>query len=346
MDKKAKKYFIIVLISTFIIMTYTIASDFDKIVKMFSQLNMFWFAIAVMLMLTFNVLDSLFIVKYCKQYVKKYTFWMGLKVQQVGIFFSAITPFSSGGQLVQALLLKKQKINSKQSASMLMLSFISYQTVLVIISSLFLIIKFNEFTTKFPVFFVAILVGFLVNFVVIVGLFLSAFSKSFHKFIFKYAITFLGKIKIIKNVEKVRESTQTWLTLFRDEFLVLMKHKDLMIYRVSVDIAKLIVYYSIPFFCILAFNYKSVSFELYFTTLILTCFVQMLCSFIPTPGATLGVEATFLTLFKEYIPYSLTISVILLWRFVTYYLPMLLGFVVFANAKELNTVEVEEEEVE
>ncbi|WP_423363146.1 lysylphosphatidylglycerol synthase transmembrane domain-containing protein [Mycoplasma sp. P36-A1] len=333
MDKKTKRNFAIIVAITFVVMVFSFKNDYENIIKMFSNINIFWFIIALVIMIMYNLLDAYFIYYYCRRFDKNYTFRNAIDAQQTGAFFSAITPFASGGQFAQVLLFTKQKVPSNRSASMLMLSFISWQSVLVIFGALALLFNYAKLSVTFDAIFNLVFLGFFINLVVIVGLFLTAFSEKFHRFIFGTIIPFLGKIKILKNVEEKKNSAKIWLQLFRDEFNTLLLHKDIMIHRVGIDTLKIFTFYSIPFFAAKALNLHLDPSQL-MNIIILTAFVFMIASFIPLPGAAGGTEGTFMLLLGPVFGVATT-SVMLLWRFLTYYLVMIVGFVIFANVKEL-----------
>ena len=67
------------------------------------------------------------------------------KVSMIGQFFSGITPFSTGGQPAQLVLLTKQKIPVGKGSSVLMNKFVVYQGTLVIYSALLLLLKAEMF---------------------------------------------------------------------------------------------------------------------------------------------------------------------------------------------------------
>ncbi|MDF9866614.1 uncharacterized protein (TIRG00374 family) [Bacilli bacterium PM5-3] len=331
--KNNKRNFLIIIVMAFIVMVFSFKNDYNNIVKMFSNVNYLWLVIAMVIIILYHLLDSYFIYYYCKKHKKDYTLWNGVQIEQTGTFFSSITPFASGGQFAQIIVFQKQKINSKQSASMLMLSFISWQTVLVTFGIIALIFNYSKMFATYNALFNLVFLGFLVNFVVIISLFLSAFSKKFHHFIFSKIIPFLGKIKIIKNVEEKKKTTEVWLNLFRDEFNNLLIHRDLMFRRFLIDTIKIIVLYSIPFFAAKALN-LGLDFNHLKEIIILTGFVYMITAFVPLPGGAGGTEGTFVLLLGPILG-SATTSVMLLWRVLTYYFPMLLSFIVFASIDEI-----------
>lgn len=333
MFKNNKRNFAIILVVAFIVMFWSFKSDYKNIIKLFSNIQVGWLFMALIVIAIYHLVEAYFIYYYCKKKTKKYTFFQAFQAQQAGVFFSAITPFSSGGQFAQVMVFSKQNINTKLSASMLMISFISWQAVLVVFGALALVFNYAELSAKYSAFFNLVFLGFGINLVVIVGLFLMAFSKGFHKFIFDKIVPLLGRLRIIKDVESRKVSTQQWLQLFRDEFNDMLLHKNIMFQRFLTDFIKIMALYSIPFFAARALNIH-VPLDDFGMSIILTAFVYMIIAFVPLPGGAGGSEGTFVLLLGPLFG-AATTSVMLLWRVCTYYLGMLVSFFVFANIKEL-----------
>lgn len=332
MKKRMKKNLILIIAISFFTMSYTLKKDYKNIIELFSDIGPIWIFVTILMSFVYNFLDVIFFRFYCRKIIKDYSFFSAFKVQQTGVFFSSITPFSSGGQFAQVIFLAKQKISSNYSASMLMLSFISWQTILVFFGFSILIFNYSDLNSTYSSFFSLVFLGFFINLAIISFLFLSAFSIKFHSFIFIKIIPFLGKIKVFKNIDEKKKSTKLWLNLFREEFNNLILNKKMLILRASIDIAKINLYYSIPFFCAkaLGVDITIADFSIIF---ILTSFIFMITAFIPIPGAAGGSEAVFILLLSPVLGSAVT-STMLLWRFVTYYLPMIFGFVVFITSNE------------
>lgn len=333
MLKNKKRNFIIILTIAFIIMYFSFKNDYKNIIELFSNMNYTWLIVAIIAVALYQFLEMIYMMYYCRYYRKDYTFKESFDVQQTATFFSAITPSSSGGQFAAILLLNKQGFSSNVGASMMMLSFISWQIVLVLFSATVLIFNYTKMIDIYSSIINFVFIGFTLDTAVITGLFLMSFSKKFHGFIFNKIIPLLGKIRIVKDVEKRKKDTQEWLHLFRTEFSRVLVHKDIMARRLITDIVKIIVIYTVPFLAAKALNID-VSFNQLGFSIVLSSFVYMMSSFIPLPGAAGGAEGVFMLLFGHIFGVGTT-AVMLLWRTITYYLPMFFSFVVFANVKEL-----------
>ncbi|WRK55782.1 hypothetical protein SD457_05395 [Coprobacillaceae bacterium CR2/5/TPMF4] len=68
-------------------------------------------------------------------------------------------------------------------------------------------------------------------------------------------------------------------------------------------------------------------------------FVYMITAFVPIPGASGGSEGVYYMLFSPILGSVGTPTSMLIWRFMTYYLGLILGAVVFATNREINRME-------
>ena len=82
--------------------------------------------------------------------------------------------------------------------------------------------------------------------------------------------------------------------------------------------------YLIPFIIFRSLGFDGISIT---ESIIATSFVMLIGNIIPIPGATGGIEYGFVQFFGRFIQGPVLSSAMLLWRFVTYFLAMIIGFV-------------------
>ncbi|WP_369347179.1 flippase-like domain-containing protein [Amylolactobacillus amylophilus] len=83
-------------------------------------------------------------------------------------------------------------------------------------------------------------------------------------------------------------------------------------------------FYSVPYFILLAVGVQAN----YFEVLILNVMITMIISIVPIPGGTGGAELSFKSLFAMFLTnQSSMVLAMFLWRFVTYFLGMILGLI-------------------
>ena len=61
--------------------------------------------------------------------------------------------------------------------------------------------------------------------------------------------------------------------------------------------------------------------------------VMIMSSYVPIPGASGGMEYSFVAMFSFFVINAKLSAALLLWRLLTYYVPMIFGGVVFITLK-------------
>ncbi|MEF9962627.1 MAG: lysylphosphatidylglycerol synthase domain-containing protein, partial [Erysipelotrichaceae bacterium] len=67
--------------------------------------------------------------------------------------------------------------------------------------------------------------------------------------------------------------------------------------------------------------------------ILMSCFIQMLNALTPLPGDTGWTESAFILIFCTLFSRVEASSIMILWRFVTYYLNLLIGGITFLTIK-------------
>ena len=332
-----KKYFfniLSILIFGGLAIYFSIRSDYEYVFKALLEVKLNWLLIGLIIMIFIYCIDGLILYIFGQLFNKAYRYKQALINALSGVFWCGITPFSSGGQFAQVYIFNKQGIVPSFSASILLLSFIIYQTVLVLFSALILIFRFTDYQVIYPNLIYLSLIGFLVNFSVIIGLFLGSKNKLFQNFICNNILKLLSGLKLIKNYYDSRDRLIIKLQEFRKELDYLQKNKVLIIKIVVLNIIRLTLLYSIPFILSYAMDIP-ISFEKLFDIISISSILYLITAFIPIPGASGGSEGVFVLLFGHVFGVATT-STLLVWRFITYYLGLFLGGICFATNKEIN----------
>lgn len=342
MDKKSnKKYFLnILLILTLgaIVIYLTMKDDLQASLKALMSASPIWIIFSFLLMGVYYLLDGMNLYTFGRLYKKDYTYKQGFSNAISGTFFNGITPFSSGGQFAQVYIFNRQGITPANSASILLMAFIVYQSVLVLFTAVIMIFRYHAYSSVYAGFFSLAIIGFLINFFVIAGLFLGAKSKRLQNFICNNIIKFLSQIHIIKNYNDTAIKISRSLENFRNELSILQRNKTALIKSSIINLFKLIIMYSIPFFAAKALH-MDVTFAQLPDFIGICSFVYMITAFVPIPGASGGSEGVYFMLFSPILGAIGTPTTMLIWRFITYYLGLIVGGLVFAVNKEINRSE-------
>lgn len=325
--KKLKKNGIILAIITLVILFLVLKDDFGNIVGLLKSSNIWLILTAFSLEFLVLIFESLAFHQILKSYKDDYRYKSTFNLTLITKFFNGITPFSTGGQPMQVYYLNKDGFRLTKATNAIMQNFILYQTSLITIGIISILLnqKYNYFADS-PLLRQLVTIGFLINTLVMVFLFIISFSNKFNKFFIERGIDFLTKIGIIKDKEKTKEKWIERCNDFHKGATFIKEHKNLCFKGFMYNILALICYYAIAYFVAKALSMDASI--LIIPSIVASSYVLIIGAFVPIPGASGGIEFGFLQFFGNFITGSILSATLLVWRAITYYIPMILGGIV------------------
>ena len=350
----------LVLIVTAVSIVLSLWGKADTIWNNFLSADVYGLLMILGVMFGAVLCRSFILFCFARLYTRKYHFHQAMACDQIGVFYNAVTPGASGGQIMQAYTYKKQGLHISSAVSALAMYSIVFQIVLIIYGLLAFIIKFDliysiEFITikldkaviNIPIILLTV-VGFLLNISVIMIVLLMAYWRGFHNFIMGPVISLLHKIKIVKNPDKQRENLRMQVENFKIEFRRLWTNIPFFILIAVSFGVYMTLKFSVPYFCGLALGSEHTSINYFWDSIFLGNYHQMITGLIPIPGSAGVSEYVFSKLFfndtnpeqgfyfvsqltpGETVPFSkasesLTIAALLLWRSITFILPIIIA---------------------
>ena len=224
------------------------STGWDTIIRTFKIANLGWLFVALLLMILFWLLESSVFHLIVRCFHKKQRFRSSVTTSMIGQLFNCVTPFSSGGQPVQAYHMTKTGIPLGISSSCLLIKFIVYQIVLTIYSIVVLVAKWEYFSSQISGFGYLVFIGFLINTGVMFFLFAICFFKNLTQKIAFGVIRLLTKLKLLKKPDEITNRVAKELAEFHEGFLLLRKHLRMMITTFVLTALQLTVQFSIPYF--------------------------------------------------------------------------------------------------
>ena len=317
---------IAVLFSCLIIYIYT-KEDVATIQKVLQNIDIKFMFLAVLFMVAYWVLEAMVLDVFAKSFYKKQKFKDSFKTSMVGQFFNSITPFSSGGQPLQALSMVKGGMPLGFATSSLLAKFIVYQVVLTLYCAVLLFLKMETFTRDVGGFQKLAFIGFAINVIVVIILFTVAKSSKSSKKIVDLILRkgekiILFKKPLIKNAEEKREYLYEEIDNFNDNFKVIKTQKKTLLFGSIFTFLQLNASFFVPYCIYLSFGLPPQSI---LTFIAAQAFVQMISAFVPLPGGSGGAELSFLAFYKLLFPAQYITVAMLLWRVTTFYLTILVS---------------------
>lgn len=322
--KNLRKNTFILLLVTLIILFFILKDDYEIILNNLILANKWLILVGTIMIVLYWIFKALCLYLIVREYNPKVKYSTMLKQIVITQFFNGVTPFSTGGQPMQVYMLRKSGVKVAQATNIIVQDFIMYQFALIVIGLFaFFANSYWNFFDVSPALYSLIVIGFLINLSVGLVLLFVSFSKKFNNYVGRFIINVSSRLKIVKDKETLVNKWEEKLSEFHSGAKLFKKNKRLFIRCFICHMLGLIVYYIIPFFIFLSFD---LSLDISIPAIIsASAFVLIIGNFVPIPGGSGGIEYGFIEFFGSFISKSMLSSGLIVWRFITYYLGIIVG---------------------
>jgi glycosyltransferase 2 family protein len=328
-------FVIITLVLTVAVLLYCLFTS-DGIVtlgRLVTKLEPQWLFMSVAAVAACWISEGFVLHLLCLHLYPDWSYGRSFTVGMTGLLYSALTPFSTGGQPMQIYSMHKMGMDSGKAGSIIAVKTLTYQVVMVAYSLAAVAYKFQFFQTSVSNFSFVTIIGLFTNTVFILLVFLFMISENTTDKIVTAVIQFLHKIKLCKHPEERYEKIHGQLEIFHDASKLMGRSTKLYLTAMGITVIQITLNSLIPYFIYRSFGMRTAP----VTTMIAAqVFVAMVSAFVPLPGASGGAEGSFYIFFSMFFQAAI-LPAILLWRFLTYYLNILVGGIVsYVGGKRYN----------
>ena len=325
-NKKTTTFNILLIVAIFIVLLiYMLKVDgIDNIIKILKTVDYKWVFLGGLCLLVHWSCEGLNLHIPIKRIYKDQKIFDSVKIAMIGQLFNNITPFSTGGQPMQAYELNKMGRRVSDSFSAMAMKFAITQTALVTTTIVIVLTEFGFVKELMGDYIWVAIVGVILNIIAIIAVILAGIKKEIITFIANSIINILAKIHVIKDKEKAKEKMNKSISNFRNQFVLMKSEKKMVLKMFIIAVIQSLAYYSITYMIYRAFGNYGINF---FQIVPVQAFLLLIMTFIPTPGSGLGAEGGFYLLFNSIFKEDTINMSILFWRIYTFYLPILVGLI-------------------
>lgn len=288
-----------------------------------TDLDSLYIILAVIVVLIFLFFEGWVIHYLLRSQKTDVTLWDSIKIGMIGLYYSFITPSSTGGQPAQAAYLKRRNIPLGGSLAAMFLKFFAYQTAFMAISITSTIIMHQKLIEMGNMLIYFTYFGLFMN-----GLWLVIipilFSRKCLKFLCDICIKLINKISFLKKYN-LQDKINNFRNDFSDYSERFRKNKKEIFISILLSVPQAILQMSILFFIYRAMGNHITGF-IEITSM--QTILQTAVCFMPMPGASGAQEIGFSAFMAPYFSEGSMFASVLIWRFFTYYIFILLGAVI------------------
>lgn len=321
--KKIKTYLIFVFILFIFVLYFSLKDNYVAILDTLSNVNIIYLILGIIFVFLSKCLIGVIVYNLTKREKKDTKLKRMIHIELVYPFFAGITPGSLGGESFEILFLKESGLSYGKATSVTIQKYILYEISLIIVNFIALILNLFIKIIPFNGLIISVLIfNFLINIVILVFLYLLAYNNKFGHFIMNQGLSFLHKIRIVKDLNKTKEKLDGFLNHFNDGVKNLKNDKKLFVRLLCISVLSLIFFIWAAFPIARSLDINSISAIKLF---VLAAFVRMMSLLMVTPGNSGAAEYSFIYMFTGLLAHEDIMAYMLIWRFVTYYIPLITG---------------------
>ncbi len=334
-----KKWFRWAFLPLLIIITFYLllrGQDPQKIVDTIRSLSYNYVILAILAMVIYLLLEALMINALTNLENAVTTLSKSLQYMFVGQFYSLITPFASGGQPMQFLMMMRDGVKPSLATAVLVNKFLYFQVGVTLYSIVLFLFNWQNLLTYFIATKGLIGIGITFN---AVGLFLiiaSIYNSHMIKGLVRAVAALMRRFNVAES--RVEHFEIRWIKEI-DDFAtstqLLMVHKDIVVKLTIMTLLQLTAFFGITYFIYRAFGQTDKGF---IEVIALQSILYMSISLIPAPGSAGVAEGGFYMVFQSLFPIGTVTSAVLMWRGVTYYLNLMFSGAVTVSATAYRTL--------
>ena len=279
-------------------------------------------SIPLLVMIEYGIVNHSITRKITPKAIAKTTF--------VGKYYDFITPFSTGGQPMQIHTLHKHGYDGATSSAIILIRYsvniICWLLVglVLMIAGIGVISGMADGGSK-TFLLVAGIIGICINLLLPLSVLTFVVFPKFANGSTKLFIEIGAKLHLIKDPIKSFEKAYKTVHDFRMCFRTIAKKPVHFILLILVSIIEYCITFALPFFVIMSLT--QVPWSNIFDVSVLNVYSTFAVSFIPTPGNAGGMEISSALAFQAIAP-EVSVYAVLIWRFFTYYIYIVLGILI------------------
>jgi hypothetical protein len=315
----------------FIITVYYVfhGEDLGAIVTYLKETDIRFWVLAFLCVVLYIQCESWMVYYMVHTLGKKVKFTHCFLYSFIGYFFSCITPSASGGQPVQILYMRKDGIPISISTPVLMVTTITYKTVLLLLACFVFIFRPASLMTYLTPILGWCYLGFVLNFALVALIVLLIFKPVIIHTAISKIVSFLKKKTKLKNINGFAEKAYACVVQYHDVSDYLKSHKNVILNVFWMTAIQRFLLLAVTYMAYQSFHLSGVSMV---TIVILQGMISVAVDMLPLPGGMGISERLFLTLFTPIFG-QVTLAAMVLSRGLSYYTELLLSAVmtVFAH---------------
>ena len=287
-------------------------------------LDVKWMLAALLGWLSYMLFDTLSLHYFLRKQQHPITLGYSCYVTLTGFYYSNITPGASGGQPMQVYYLSKRSVPVPIGTSAISIKFFAQQSMIVLLASVFWLSNSDFVNAQLSGLKWAVYIGYAINFASIPLILLVALHRPMVQALITFFVRLGARMHLLKHPERKLTRISAGLDVYHASILRLANHPSQLVGMLLLAGLSVMGLMSVPVSVYHAFRMSGTP---WYRLITLSFLLFMSASYTPLPGASGAQEGGFLAFFSGLFTQGTAGLALLVWRFFTYYLFLIVGAV-------------------
>ena len=320
--KKLLSYMLIALSITAVFFIAFSNEDLTNAWDAIKQMNLLWLACIFACWLVYTVCDGMNYWFYRRGQGFRISIGRAVNVALIGFYYCNITPSSAGGQPMQINSLRKAGIPVGYGTMAVTIRFITNQTMTSLIALVLYYLNREFVHQQLAGAIWLVRIGWLINFAAVPLVLFAAFKRNWVQHFAEMLIRWLEKLHLVRNREAAVSKVTEVLDTYHTALLNLMHSPGQILLQFACSTIGLLALFGTTVFVYYAFGMSGTPWHQILT---ISSLLFVSASYTPLPGASGAQEGGFLLYFRNIFKDGTIGLALLIWRFFTFYIYLIVG---------------------
>lgn len=312
------------VLSIFILTIWTVfrGENFREVLRFLTTADIKYVVSSIIFVLLFILGEAIVICYLFRTLGIKIKFFNCCLYSFIGFFYSCVTPSASGGQPMQVIAMRKDKIPVASSTVVLAIVTITYKMVLVLSGLAVLLIRPEGIMKYLEPVETVVYIGMALNVICIAILLNLVFYPKYIRSWAERGLALWNRIRPSKNPEKQKKRLENLLSQYTGTAEYFKTHKHVILHVLLITLVQRYMLFLITWFTYRAFGLSGESMPVIVT---LQAMISVASDMLPLPGGMGASENLFLAIFEPIFGENLILPGMVISRGISYYSQMLIS---------------------
>ena len=322
--KSLLNYLFLALVFVLTVWAVFHGEDFGQVVTYLADSNPVYILPSVLCVIAFILGESVILHYLLRTLKAPASFGHCCLYSFIGFFYSCITPSASGGQPMQAVAMRKDRIPLAVSTVILAIVTITYKLVLVLIGLAVLLIRPPVLMAYLDGVKGVMYLGLGLNVVCILGLFLLVFDPHVVQTIANWALALIHQIRPFRDLPKQTARIDRVVSQYQGTAEFYRSHKRVILRVFLITLVQRCLLFFVTWLTYRSFGLSGHSLP---TVVSLQAMISVAADMLPLPGGMGISETLFLEIFQPIFGEALVLPGMMISRGISYYTQLLISAV-------------------